>query len=161
MKTSIEGVINVDFRLLPTINDSVMLGEFIEFLDLAVNSKQRKEQYVCFDFCGAYPTYFDSYRGNFEQLALGWSSIDAVKRKRKTAKELLGDAKLALKTTHCGWKGGEFEMNENSVVYVDNAGEATETAIVGGIICARGVDHIDSQEWVVLKTSVTNYFKND
>jgi hypothetical protein len=49
-----------------TNNETLTLGELIEKL-----GSFRPEMQITFDFCGFIPTKFDSYRGYYDQLALG------------------------------------------------------------------------------------------
>lgn len=67
------------------------------------------------------PDGFDSWRGSYDELALGYGGNQPV-----TVKELIKQAKAANGKTFCGWKGGEFEMSLHTEVWIDNPGEYHE-----------------------------------
>jgi hypothetical protein len=83
---------------------------------------------VYFDFCNLIPTSFNSYRGYYEQLALGYTddmqAQMTVSRLRESAIECLDD-------TFTGYKGGEYKMTRDTKLWADNIGRASGTAITG------------------------------
>lgn len=72
------------------------------------------------------PTGFCSYRGYYSDLCLDYD-LDS----RITVKELLEKAKSCINKTFYGYKGGEFEMNENSVVWIAPYGRTTDVILTG------------------------------
>ncbi len=85
---------------------------------------------VRFDFGGLRPTRLHSYRGYYEDLALGFAAYDA-QGAVDTIGELLRGLKESVGCEFTGWKGGEFMMDRNTALWVANAGETSGTAIVG------------------------------
>jgi hypothetical protein len=64
------------------------------------------------------PDGFDSWRGSYDELALGYGGNQPV-----TVKELIKQAKAANGNTYTGYKGGEFVMSLSTPVWVDNYGD--------------------------------------
>lgn len=87
------------------------------------------EYEIRYDFCGLLPTTMASYRGYYDQLALGHRYHDYDKTD-PTVGTLLAEAQSALGKTFCGWKGGDYEMREHTSVWVDNPGECFGVQIV-------------------------------
>ncbi len=83
---------------------------------------------VCFDFCSLTPTSFRSYRGYYEQLALGYSLHEGAVM---TASQLRESAIACLNSTFTGYKGGEYKMTRDTKLWADNIGRASGTAITG------------------------------
>lgn len=83
---------------------------------------------VRFDFCGMVPGQLDSYRGYYEELALGFkdSSNGDV-----TVSDLLAELNRANGKTFTGWKGGDYVMGLDTPVWVDNPGHSNGTTICG------------------------------
>jgi len=116
----------------------ITLGEIIEQLE-GCELKNSKDEFksVEFDFVGAVPTNLDSWRGSYDELALGFklsgydnndehfanTDVDSLLKELKSAFE--GDK------TYCGWKGGDYIMTEKTPVWVANSGNAGNTAIIG------------------------------
>jgi hypothetical protein len=97
----------------------ITLGELIEQL-----SKCNKTAHVYFDFCGLRPTGLGSYRGYYDQLALGWKEEGLV-----TVGDLLAECQSAIGQTYEGYKGGEFKMSKSTPVWAANYGRSDSTAI--------------------------------
>lgn len=72
------------------------------------------------------PTKFSSYRGYYEQLALGYEV-----RGSKRAGELLADCRAALATNFEGYKGGTYDMRPNTPLWASNYGDASGWEISG------------------------------
>jgi hypothetical protein len=104
--------------------NTITLGELIDAL-----AKYPADCQIGFDFCGTVPTTFESFRGYYDQLALGWSDRRGVAH--VTCGELLALAKEAEGATFTGWKGGRYTMSRDTPVWIDNRGECTDTVIVG------------------------------
>lgn len=119
------------------------LGQFIKHLELGDPNSQ-----IQFDFPEALPTTFASYRGDYDQLALGHGvfqyTSDFV---RPTVGSLLEKARAALGETFTGWKGGNYTMFEDTRLWVANRGSSSGVEIVGvdhfyvSIIHTRYVDN--------------------
>lgn len=111
------------------------LGELIEKIQSCGVLKENNEpKYVDYDFGTAIPTTLDSWRGVYRELALGYelTGYDSEKNHhgQKLATDLLEHLKSAIGKTYDGWKGGEYEMDEDTPVWVANSGNVGNTAIV-------------------------------
>jgi len=102
------------------------LGELLSELE-----KQNQDSYLHFDFCGLSPESFDSYRGKYEDIAIGWSYL-----KPNKVKVFLEMLKNILDVELSGWKGGSYKMHKDVNVFVDNQGVATNT----GVFSVKNVD---------------------
>lgn len=117
-------------------NQQLSLGEFIKELE-SVDLKYDEETYkdVDFDFGTALPTQLDSWRGSYDEIALGYklSGYDNNSEHftNNKADKLLEHLKSAIGKEYTGWKGGEFIMDENTPVWVANPGHSGNTGIVG------------------------------
>ena len=112
------------------------LGEFINEIEKCGTTKYNNEdKEVYFDFGSAIPTTLNSWRGSYNELALGYelSGHDNPTKHfaSMTAKSLLDELKAAIGKTYTGWKGGEYTMNKQTPVWVSNPGNASNTAVVG------------------------------
>jgi hypothetical protein len=81
-----------------------------------------------FDFCHTRPTRLDSYRGYYEDVALGWT--DAPSR-APTCNELAASVQARIGKTQEGYKGGTYTVYPDTAIWVANHGETGDTAIVG------------------------------
>lgn len=112
----------------------ITLGELIKQIEDAGTKNGDEDKTVCFDFGSAIPTVLDSWRGSYDELALGYelSGYDGNgKYEEATAEKLLTELKSAIGKTFTGWKGGDFTMSENTPIWVSNPGNCGNTAIVG------------------------------
>lgn len=125
-----------------TIHGTISLGALIDRLTTAA-----PEGRVFYDFCDTTPRGIDSYRGYYDHLALGWSSDIRTLADQTAVKDLLAILRSAIGGTFHGWKGGEYVMNRDSPVWVDNSGECSSTAIVG-----VSVENED-RDWVYILTA--------
>jgi hypothetical protein len=100
------------------------LGELIYELE-----KCRPDTQVNYDFGALIPDGFDSYRGYYEQLALGWK--EGEHGEIVTVEELLTKAKETELKEFTGYKGGEYVMYRETPLWVANYGRCHGTAIVG------------------------------
>lgn len=128
----VEEARNKKFKSSPQLS----LGEFIkelESLDLKYDDEEFKN--VEFDFGTAVPTFLDSWRGSYRELALGYkmSGYDnnGEHFANTKADKLLEHLKSAVGKVYEGYKGGEYVMDEDTPVWVANYGNGGETAVVG------------------------------
>lgn len=112
------------------------LGQLIDELE-GVSDKTKG---IRFDFCSLVPIGLDSYRGYYEDLAIGWSPDTAP-----TVGLLLEYLKAKLGSTVHGWKGGKYTVSRDQLLFVANPGETGSTVIVG----------VDSTYFVILRTVCT------
>jgi hypothetical protein len=99
---------------------------------------------LMFDFCGLEPTTLDSYRGYYEDLALGWRPREG---EGVTTASVLASLRAAIGATFQGWKGGDYVAHLDSRVWVANRGESGGTGIVG----------VENGEWrAVLQTALVD-----
>ena len=101
------------------------LGDIIERCEEILKGREG-ECYVVFDFEYARPQSFDSWRGIYEELAIGFEFGGDVK-----LSEFIESAKDAVGQTFSGYKGGEFTMTKDTPVWVANYGNSGGTAVVG------------------------------
>ncbi len=95
------------------------LGELIAALE-----RKNQSLPVYFDFVYFRPKGIHSYRGDYSQLAIGYEAgIDV------TVGQLVELCKDANGKTFTGWKGGEYDMWDDTPVWVANPDEAGGTAI--------------------------------
>jgi hypothetical protein len=96
------------------------LGELIAALE-----KEDQTLTVRYDFVHFAPAGIHSYRGYYDQLAIGYDHTEI------TVAKLLNTCKLAVGCTFTGYKGGNYKMDRNTRVWVANYNESGSTAIVG------------------------------
>lgn len=117
-------------------NQQLSLGDFIKELE-SVDLKYDEETYkdVEFDFGTALPTQLDSWRGSYDEIALGYklSGYDnnGEHFANTKADKLLEHLKSAIGKEYEGYKGGDFTMDENTPVWVANYGHSGNTGVVG------------------------------
>lgn len=116
--------------------DCMTLGQMIDQLN-----RIDKTLSVSYDFVHFKPWGLCSYRGYYEQLALGYTDDYAKEMNVGILLELLKDT---IDKVFEGWKGGDYQMGEDTPMWVANPGEAGGTGII----------KIDNQEnWVYLITA--------
>jgi len=81
---------------------------------------------VRFDFCGFVPKGLASYRGYYDQLALGYANCQD---ERTTVEKLLTELRGAVGKTFHGYKGGNYKMTLETEVWVSPYNEASGTRI--------------------------------
>jgi len=89
---------------------------------------------IRFSFARFVPDGIDSYRGSYDQLALGWreSKAPAGGTWRDDYPKVADILKLCedvVGKTLEGYKGGDFPMSEKTMVWVANYGECHDTGI--------------------------------
>lgn len=100
------------------------LGELITALDREDHRKP-----VFFDALRVTPTKFDSYRGYYEDLALGFDG--SFTAPDMTVGTLIEMCKRALQSTFEGWKGGNYAAGLNTRLWACNRGLSNGFEIVG------------------------------
>jgi hypothetical protein len=104
------------------------VGKIIKDLEsMNLKMENGEDKIVVFDFCNFSPTTLDSWRGSYDELALGYHDI----YKEVKAKDLLNNFKEAIGKTFIGYKGGEFIMNKDTPLWVANYGHSGNTGIIG------------------------------
>lgn len=91
------------------LKETLTLGQLITALE-----KQPPQNNVRFDFCGFVPTTLDSWRGRYQDLAVGFDANTS-----KTVEQFLAECKEAIGKQFIGYKGGEYIMRESTPVYVE------------------------------------------
>ncbi len=112
------------------------LGQLIDAIERAgIVYAENKSKEVCFDFGTAEPTRLGSWRGDYSELALGYSLSGYSDKKnhfgRCTADKLLECLSEAENESMTGWKGGDFIMTRATPLWVANSGDCGNTAVVG------------------------------
>lgn len=132
-------------------SDQLTLGELILKLEpiVAKQADRIKEGHdeptVRYDFEYLFPTYFDSWRGIYAELALNFidTKRGEIDTKELTVSEFLQLCKNTLGMTFTGYKGGDFTMNKHTPIWVANYGNAGNTALI---------DVIDANYLIILIT---------
>lgn len=115
-------------------HEGMRLGEIIEALKVFEPATR-----VEFDFGGFEPTGLDSYRGYYSDLAIGFGSEGL------NAGQLLAELQGAVGKTFEGYKGGKYEMDLSTPVWVANYGRSHGVAVV----------YVEAQSWrAVLRTAL-------
>lgn len=114
-------------------SEQLSLGELIAKLEAIkptyVGYQEKEEpKLVYFDFPEARPTRLMSWRGAYEELALGFTWNEEAEY--PTVTELLEDLRGAIGKTFTGYKGGDFVMGKTTPIWVANYGRSDNTAIV-------------------------------
>lgn len=122
------------------MSERLNLGQFIEVLE-----KRPSDQGVMFDFGGCVPTGWDSYRGYYDDLALGFSGEYGANG--LTLAQLIDNSKRCIGKDFTGWKGGEYAMDAYSRIWVANPGNTSDTIITGVRDCSW---------WTVIATEWEN-----
>lgn len=107
-------------------HENLTLGQLIE----AINRERDRSdasQPVRFDFVNMHPTRVASYRGFYDQLAIGYTDQGP----EATVHDVLTMLTRAVGDIFDGYKGGRFLMRSATPMWVANYGEAGSTAIVG------------------------------
>lgn len=125
------------------IERTMTLGEIIEKLEQCDQTKS-----TGYDFCGMCIDGIHSWRGNYADLAIGFSEPTGASGNRMTVSQVLQMFKEAVGKTYEGYKGGKFIMDLNTEVWVDNYGRFTETGLK---------DIVESEYTVTFITAPTEY----
>lgn len=118
--------------------NQMTLGELIAKLEaIPPRDNDEDKKTVHYDFECLVPTTLDSWRGAYDELALGWAYTgyapegcpDMNHKNQITVEELLKDLKSAVGKTFTGWKGGDFVMSKTTPIWIANPGNAGNTGI--------------------------------
>lgn len=126
-------------------SDQLCLGAMINLLTpIAANQKPIIEKYgheatVHFDFEYLFPCGIDSWRGSYDELAIDF----ALDGQPMTVSQFLALLVDANGKTFTGYKGGEYQMNRSTPVWVARYGNSGNTAVVG---------IVDNEYSVILQT---------
>ena len=108
---------------------------------------QPQDNKIQFDFGGFAPTEFSSWRGSYDQLAIEYDKCHWDKE-AMTVKDFIKKCEEIDGKVFTGYKGGDFKMNLNQIVWVSNYGEATDTIIY---------DVIEKSYYTLLVTKQEDY----
>jgi hypothetical protein len=129
-------------------SDQLTLGQLIQKVQTIVDKGYKcydgTEPTVRYDFVYFHPTTIGSWRGSYSELALDYKSGSDEMPVSKFL-ELL---KSTVGKTFTGYKGGDFEMDEHTPVWVANYSESGSTAVV---------DVLDFDSQVVLVTGFREF----
>lgn len=105
---------------------------------------KRKDQSldVVFDFVFFRPKGIHSYRGYYEDLAIGYQNCAET-----TVGDMVAMLDGVIGQTLYGYKGGEYYMDTDTVLWVANHNESGGTAIV---------DVVDDEYRIILKTEMVD-----
>jgi hypothetical protein len=101
-------------------SNHMTLGE----LTAALKRKDREAD-VTFGLDYFRPSCVDSYRGYYEDLAIGFSNNTDC-----TVAQLIAMLEAANGKTFTGWKGGQFTMDDDTAMWAANPGRTGSMAIV-------------------------------
>ena len=109
--------------------EQMTLGQLIEQLE----KMNPDSGVICSTDTSMVFTTFDSYRGYYDDLALGYITKDYHEEGKNdeihTVKDFLAEAKSCLGKTFYGWKGGEFIMGANTPLWVAHSGHTSDFVI--------------------------------
>lgn len=143
MQKMLDNACGADRMRIMSASKQLTLGEIITKIEHLISHMDDdvdlNERAVRFDFEYVRPAFFDSWRGIYKELALGFS-IDG---EDVTINKFLAMCKECLGKEFTGYKGGDFTMHKNSPVWVANYGNSGETGIVG----------VKFDYWLILETA--------
>ena len=109
------------------INLGTLIKELESIDPFYEHDGKQEEKKVEFDFPGNFtPSYIDSWRGSYCELALDYEQGEPIK-----IKAFIEMLKEAVGKTYAGYKGGDYLMSENTPVWVDHYGDSGHTGIIG------------------------------
>jgi len=115
------------------MHKQLTIGETIAALKSASYNDDADIRY---DFGYFVPWRAESYRGFYNQLALGYGEERPKEEWQKrqvlaTPAAVIAELERAIGRTYEGYKGGDFIMRADTPLWVANTGEAPGTAVVG------------------------------
>jgi hypothetical protein len=118
----------------PNEIEQLTLGELIDKVAGASPTQpDGDDKRVYFDFCNFYPHDIDSWRGSYEQLALGYRDWYEGPTHPQTVRDFLAMLNKAVGEVFVGYKGGEYLMTRDTPVWVARHGEVGSTVVSGAI----------------------------
>ena len=117
---------------------NMRLGELIKALE-----EQPPKAALRFDFCDQTPGHLASYRGYYSDLSLVPSDEPNF---ALTVEDFLPRLKAAIGDTFTGYKGGEYRMDENTLLWVAHYGRNPSTAVCG--VAGDGIYTIIETCWI-------------
>ena len=117
------------YQIRESLDEPMNLGQLISAVQKAIPDCPEDNPSIEFDFGRAAPTEFNSFRWNYRELAIGYSGKGSAK-----AKDFLAACKKASVSTFQGYKGGEFEMDSDTSVWVACRGCISNTRITQVIV---------------------------
>lgn len=103
------------------------VGEFMDAL-----RRHDPDEPVKYDFVHFGPTTLESYRGFYEDVALGYDDVTNGRYDYPTVRSLLTHFEATLGKVFEGWKGGNGRpVTRDTDLWVANPGETGNTVIVG------------------------------
>lgn len=103
----------------------ITLGELIRLLE-----KKDAKLSVRFAFCNVACGELESYRGYYEDLSVQ-PAFPGSKPVYETVGDLLNALRGAIGKEYTGYKGGEFAMHDETLLWVAEYGHSGSTAITG------------------------------
>lgn len=105
--------------------DQMTLGELIDAL-----RHMPRNEVVIFDFGRFVPQELHSYRGYYEDLAIGYAQVEWAAEPKVA--NVLATLRAAVGKDFYGWKGGSYTIGSDTPVWVSTAeGDAGNTVIIG------------------------------
>jgi len=101
-------------------HQGMRIKEILAVLDAAPDNIQ-----VIFDFEYLAPDGFISYRGYYEDLAIMFND-----KKAPSCEQFRNDLRNCIGKEFYGYKGGDYTMGEDTLVWVANSGNTGGTAVV-------------------------------
>lgn len=84
---------------------------------------------VSFAFGYFVPTTCASWRGSYDEIAIGYALNDSGGR--PTLKDFLSHLRSCVGKEFTGWKGGTFTMDVDTPVWVAEPGDSGNTGVIG------------------------------
>jgi len=109
-------------ELIDALNGITDMDKQVRFTDL--NETHQYPQHI------TYPDRAGSWRGIYKELAIGYDYFEKGKR-IPTVKDILILLKGCVGTIFEGYKGGEYKMELDTPVWVDNSGQCSHNMIYG------------------------------
>lgn len=127
--------------------EQLTLGECIQQFKVACRAAEMCREEgdrvgeVLFDFGYMVPGELTSYRGRYDELAIGYRHCNDVKADEQyTPQRFLARLERAVGEVFEGYKGGEYKMVTTTPIWVARPSEVTQTAVVS--IGRDGIDII-------------------
>jgi hypothetical protein len=125
------------------LSDQMTLGNLLSELEKIDTGDEDLEKRVYFDFGDTNPNGFGSWRGSYDEVCIHYGEHNAPK-----LYDFINQVKETIGKTFCGWKGGEFTMEESTPVWVANSGCASHSALIAVV---------DTGYSVILMTAYREY----